>query len=135
MDGKKLAEALAKHALWLQRDPGGARAKLDHVILNRYDFRGADLRDISFREADLSYCDFAGANLFNANLSGATLRGVNFAGARLENADLSHADLREAIIEGADLTGTDIWRTNLFGAVIAPETLHRVLGCVVPKRG
>ena len=50
---EQLKDILAKHAAWLNNEPGGERANL--------------------RYANLRYADLRGANLIGANLSGANL--------------------------------------------------------------
>ncbi len=59
MDQAELNEVLAKHALWANYQPGGARANL----------QGANLQGADLQEANLY-----GANLMDANLHGADLQ-------------------------------------------------------------
>lgn len=84
--------------------------------------RDADLRGVSFYDANLGKADLGGADLRGASLSGAylgeaDLRGANLAGANLESAYLHETDLR-----GADLTGANLDLADLRRAVIDDTT-------------
>lgn len=68
------------------------------------------LEKVDFREADLAECDlrmayFGGSNLDGANLTKANLTNATFSHATLRNCDLSGADLTGAELAGADVTG------------------------------
>ena len=105
-----------------------ASEPLDERDLTGADFRGLDLRGVSFARAllegaDLRGCDLTGAmlegavlakaDLTGANLTGARLRGANLGKANLERAVLDDADLTEAVLMGATLTGARFARANL----------------------
>ena len=68
---------------------------------NNPDFRGADLRNVSFYEADLNGVDFSGADLADANFSKADLTGAIFVNVK----DLEDADFSEATLTGANFAG------------------------------
>jgi uncharacterized protein YjbI with pentapeptide repeats len=101
---------------------------LDERDLTGADFRGLNLRGMSFARAlleggDLRGCDLSGvmlegavlakADLTGANLTGARLRGANLGKANLERAVLDDADLTEAVLMGATLTGARFGRARL----------------------
>lgn len=111
----------------------------------RESFRDADLRGwkinnliadgIDFRGADLSGANLAGASLCGADLTGATLRGVRADGLRALNARLVKIDLsplveeseegpqrRHASLRGADLAGADLGQAVLDEADLSGAT-------------
>ena len=61
-------------------------------------FQNADLRNVDFSGADLTYSFFPNANLSGANLSGADLTQANLSGANLSGADLS-----KTLLQGTNL--------------------------------
>jgi uncharacterized protein YjbI with pentapeptide repeats len=85
-----------------------------------------DLREVDFREANLSradlrgvsarVCDFGGANLSNANLRDTDFAWANLAGADLSNAYMFKANLYDANLTGANLRGTDLAQTYVIEA-------------------
>jgi len=108
------------------------RCLLDGIDLSGENVSGGDLRDASFKRADLQGAnlanvqgrrakfvstalagtDLSGASLIqadftNADLSGANLKGANLRGARLFQASLRGADLTDAVLDGADLLHVD----------------------------
>ena len=102
-------EDLAKHAAWLENEPGGVRivteVGADLIYAN---LRGANLRDANLRGANLR-----GANLRDADLIGADLIGADLSYANLRDADLSYADLSDADLSYADLSYADLSYANL----------------------
>ncbi len=80
-------------------------ARLDGLILENVDLRGADLRNSSF----------AAGVLRGADLRGADLRGVDFRGADLSGADLRGADLRGANLSFAATVGADLRNAKTAG--------------------
>ncbi len=88
--------------------------QLDHngrVPLNRF-----NLSDAVFRGANLSNVDFIEANLQRAQLHSAVLRGTNFSQADLTGARFGIGYLGAANFSNAILEGTDLVGTNLIGA-------------------
>ena len=108
------------------------RCLLDGVDLSSENVSGGDLRDASFKRADLtgaklaniqgrrakfvsasmggadlSGADLVQADLTNADLSGANLKGANLRGARLFQANMRNVDLTDAVLTGADLLHVD----------------------------
>ncbi len=85
--------------------PGGVarNARMDKVLLD----------DAQLRGADLAYGSFKNASLRNAELSEVNLTGADLSGADLTGADLSRADLRYAVLTGAKLTGVRFNATRL----------------------
>lgn len=108
------------------------RCLLDGIDLSDDNVSGGDLRDASFKRADLTGAnlaniqgrrakfvstamagaDLSGADLVqadftNADLSGAKLKGANLRGARMFQANLRGVDLTDAILDGADLLHVD----------------------------
>ena len=109
MINKITQEDLAKHAAWLENEPGGVRivteVGADLIYAN---LRGANLRDANLRGANLR-----GANLRDADLIGADLIGADLSYANLRDADLSYADLSDADLSYADLSYADLSYANL----------------------
>ena len=118
-----IADAIARHWLWLAKYPTGERANLSGANLSRAGLIYAELHG-----ADLSGADLSGANLSDANLSGADLSGAYLSGAYLCYAHLSGDPLHEAVAaignrlmptkEPAPDEGTD----RPFGEVIQMQT-------------
>jgi hypothetical protein len=87
----ELNEIVAKHNLWRNGDPSGARANLAGANL-----ADANLADAYLAGANLADAYLAGANLACANLAGANLAGANLADANLADANLADANLADA---------------------------------------
>ena len=93
-------------------------------IARGYNFRSAD-----FRKANLSGSVFNGAVFRRANLSEANLRNVSFNGADLSWVNFAGADLSWSDVKGADLIGanfnnkSNIKRTDFSGSLFPAE--HR----------
>ena len=118
-------EDLAKHAAWLENEPGGVRI----VTEVGADLSGANLRDANLSDANLIGADLIGANLRDANLRGANLRDANLRGANLRDAnlrgaDLSGANLRDANLSDANLIGADLSGANLRDANLRGANLR-----------
>lgn len=105
--------------------------RLPSAQLSRCSFQAADLRQGSFRRADLTFCnlrsanfrntDFDHAHLADAALNDADLNGASLAFADLNRADLTNADLRNTDlrnVQGKDLASVRL--ANLYGARNAP---------------
>lgn len=102
-----VAEILAKHEEWredlkipLLRQRSGRPAHFVAVDLRGWDFRGANLQSVTFRNADLTGADFRGANLREVDFRHAILRGADLRGADLLGARVREADLAGARIDG-----------------------------------
>jgi len=108
-------EDLAKHAAWLENEPGGVRI----VTEVGADLIGANLSSANLRDANLS-----GDNLRDANLRGANLRGANLRDANLRDANLSYANLRDANLRDANLRGANLSDANLIGADLSGANLR-----------
>jgi len=95
----------------------------DHENLADLDFSGADLRNVSLIDADLSRSNFTGADFREATLfltnvedaifDGGDLSGLDFgeilgARASFRGANVSGADFEEAFIDGWDFEGADL---------------------------
>lgn len=91
---------------------------LDERDLTGADFRGLDLRGMSFARALLEGADLRGCNLEGAMLEGAVLAKADLTGARLRGARLKGANLGKANLEGAMLDGADLTQAVLMGASI-----------------
>ena len=57
---------------------------------------GADLRNLDFRDTNLSHASLAWTNLCGADLSGTDLRGADLRGSDMTTADISGAVLYES---------------------------------------
>jgi hypothetical protein len=76
-------------------------------------YRGADLKDANFENADCNQSDFCGARLRGANFRGANLRRASFDGAYLRYADFRRADISLVGFPGADIRDADLRNANL----------------------
>ena len=121
----RLAQILAKHALWLSSDPAGARAYLSGADLSGANLSGANLSRAYLSDAYLSGADLSGADLSDADLSGAYLSDADLSGAYLSDADLSDADLSDADLSGAYLSDADLSGANLSRANPSDADLSR----------
>ena len=108
MTPEALKEVLQQHALWLEDNSKGKKAKLSGADLSCANLRGADLSCADLSCANLFGVNLTGANLRGADLSCANLFGVNLTGANLRGADLSCADLFGVNLTGANITGTKL---------------------------
>ncbi|MDQ5825367.1 MAG: pentapeptide repeat-containing protein [Chloroflexota bacterium] len=78
----------------------------ERMLLTEIDFRGANLRDASFRDCNVKCSDFRGADLEGATFRGslleatyfgsANLTGVSFAGAFVYGYELKDGDMPDA---------------------------------------
>jgi len=83
------------------------RRNLRGAILVNGAFSAAQLMETDLHAANLNYADFSKANLSYSNLTQASLKGTNLRGADLTNADLSSADLSFADLTGARIGGAE----------------------------
>src|SRR3990167_7125795 len=119
----RLAQILAKHALWLSSDPAGARAYLSGADLSGANLSGANLSRAYLSDADLSGADLSGAYLSDADLSGANLSRANLSDAYLSDADLSGANLSRANLSDADLSRAYLSGANLSDAYLSDASI------------
>lgn len=112
MTNTELRNILEKHQLWLDRKPGGERAKLFRTNLEGTNLEGADFEGADFEGANLFEANLREANLEGVSLERANLREANLEGADLEGANLRNANLKEANLERANLFGANLIRTN-----------------------
>jgi uncharacterized protein YjbI with pentapeptide repeats len=77
------------------------------------DFQDADLRGISFLQADLTTADFRKAIVTGDDFSQATLQGSNFYGAQAARANFGQAMMQYANVRDANLQGADFIQTYL----------------------
>ncbi|MGD9508383.1 MAG: pentapeptide repeat-containing protein [Geminicoccaceae bacterium] len=99
------------------------RCLLDGIDLGDDDLSGGDLRDASFKRADLT-----GANLTNiqgrrAKFVSATMGGADLTGADLVQADFTNADLSGANLKSANLRGARLFQANLRGVDLTDAVL------------
>ena len=125
---RRLLRTLASHHRWLAGGEG-ERADLSGLDLSRVSLRNRDLSHANLSSTDLSEADLSGIRLAGANMTGANLSRADLSGANLGNADLSDVNFCEAVLIDTDLKGADLWRANFSGCVIAPNNLHKALGC------
>ena len=120
MEMSELKNILALHEKWLNEEEGGERADLhgadlDHICLDNVDFRNANLREVSFRDAVITNSDFRGADLYEADFRSAFLQGSDFSAANLKDADFTCANLCNADFFNADLMGAVLKEANIKG--------------------
>ena len=105
--GLPLTPLIALTLSWLilvaAPSPGWSAMDYAKQVLIGADFRGADLRGVTFNLTNLREARFAGADLRNASLFGA----------KLQDADFSGADLREAPLDPAVFDGTALSNARL----------------------
>ena len=96
-----------------------AAAAMDYAkqVLIGADFRGADLKAVTFNLTNLRDADFHGADLRNASLFGA----------KLQDADMGEADLRDATLDSAVFDGTDLRNARLDDAFAFNTKFSNVL--------
>jgi uncharacterized protein YjbI with pentapeptide repeats len=95
-----------------------ADARLEHLTLPRTFFGRSEIRDICFRDTDLSEStanwnnfinvDFSSADLSRCDLRGSVFQRVRFTGAVLRCADLRHGSFTDCDFSGADMTGAKL---------------------------
>jgi uncharacterized protein YjbI with pentapeptide repeats len=93
-------------------------AALEHLSLPRTFFSRSEIRDVSFKNTDLSestvnWNDFIIVDLTSADLSRCDLRGCAFQDVRFIMASLRHADLCHSGFENCDFTGADVTGAKL----------------------
>lgn len=122
----------------------------DGTALAPADFTASELRNASFKDANVSGVSFSGAKLQESVFDGATVRGANFAnaymkavnfsaieqklmhgvnfsraflvGCNFQGTDLSvEVQLVQAYLHGADFSNAQLARANMAGAGIASE--------------
>ena len=118
MDNDELLEVCEKHDAWLKNLPGGKRAKLGGVCVER-----STLRHVSLRGADLRKATFVACTWSTVNLAKADLREVNFSDSVLvkvtfRSADMRKANLRYTTVYEADLVAADLSYADLFTAAV-----------------
>jgi hypothetical protein len=89
----------------------------------RIDWRGADLRNVSFADVSLEHADFRAADLSGSNFTDANLRYADFRGATLQGTIFQNASLYGAKMQGveafdADFRGADLRFANFGGAYL-----------------
>ena len=101
-------EIIAKHALWLRDEVGGARANLNCANLDCANLDHANLNGASLDHANLNCASLNGASLNGANLDCANLDHANLDHANLDHANLDHASLNCANLNCASLNGASL---------------------------
>src|ERR1700751_2645411 len=94
----ELEHVLAAHERFVERKPGGQRARLA-----AHDLSDADLMCRELSDAELTGARIQRALLMGANLRGAVLFAADMRMANLDGADLTRADLRGSCCRGARL--------------------------------
>jgi hypothetical protein len=98
------------------------RADLGGANLVRANLTDADLVDADLSNADLGFSDLTGANLNWVNLSGAHLREVSLRNARLTFTNLEGAGLARCDLRGANLRNARMDAATLLGDVDIDST-------------
>jgi hypothetical protein len=80
-------------------------------------FQGAQLPEVSFRNAVISEANFKNANLKKVTISGADIRNSNFKGA-----DMEEADLYRATLLGSQFPNVNFKNARLDAMKVADET-------------
>lgn len=99
------------------------RCLLDGIDLSDDNVSGGDLRDASFKRADLSGANLANIQGRRAKFVSASMAGANMSGADLVQADFTNADLSGANLKGANLRGARLFQANLRGVDLTDAVL------------
>lgn len=89
-------------------------------LMNRR-FYNTDMRQASFKRANLTRADLSFSNFTKANFTGAILKQADFSGA-----NLTHAVLRNADCTGAEFTNADMNGSDIAGAVFKDAIMRSV---------
>lgn len=92
------------------------RCVFDRQDLTDVDLTGANLRDSSFKRADLTASLLQGVDAQRAKFVTSIMHDVVLDEANLVRADLTKADLKGASLKGANLTWARMFRADLSGA-------------------
>ena len=112
-----LQDVLLRHEMWLNSaGKEGTKANLQNVDLREASLRNIDLSDADLSLADLTEADLRGATMRHVNLRDADLIRVKLRGANLRDADLCRAAIEGGDLAGVDLQGAILKGTNLKGA-------------------
>ena len=93
-------------------------ALANYSSLECVNFQHADLRGVSFLQADLKTADFRFANVTGVDFSQATLYDSNFYGAQAARANFGQAMMQYANLHHANLQGADFIQTYLQHATL-----------------
>jgi hypothetical protein len=118
---EELADVLAAHQKWLEKEADGRQANLCGAILH-----GATLPWVDLIGADLQETALHGADLHRANLLGVNLHRATLFGANLHKAILHSADLQQANLQEADLTEADLYDAEVSATIFEPRFLPDV---------
>jgi hypothetical protein len=102
-----------------------AGKNLAGLVMDRFDFSGANLTGANLQNTDLYHADFSKANLSRANLKGAALEMADFSGANLQGAKLSQASLFFSNLQGADLEAAQLRNCYAAGAKLHNANLKK----------
>jgi uncharacterized protein YjbI with pentapeptide repeats len=99
------------------------RCVFDRQDLTDVDLTGANLRDSSFKRADLSFSVLQGVDARRTKFVTSIMQEVVLDEANLVRADLTKADLNGASLKGANLTWARMFRADLSGADLSGARL------------
>ena len=99
------------------------RCVFDRQDLTDVDLTEANLRDASFKRADLSASVLAGVDAQRAKFVTSIMEDVILDGANLARADLTKANLQGASLRGANLTWARMFRADLTDADLTDARL------------
>lgn len=99
------------------------RCVFDRQDLVEVDLTKANLRDSSFKRADLSASLLQGVDGRRTKFISAIMQDIVLDEANLVRADLTKADLKGASLRGADLTWARMFRADLSGADLTDARL------------
>jgi uncharacterized protein YjbI with pentapeptide repeats len=84
------------------------RAKLDEIIMDRFDFSGIDLTDASIGRSSAIGAKFVGAKLWKARIMHTNFQDADFTNAELWDATFEHVDLKRTLLH-TDYVNHNTW--------------------------
>lgn len=114
-----------------------SKEQLEDILMKDGKQRSSLLREVSFKNMDLSGYNLSGIDftlssfenvrLENVDFSGAAVENVLFDGCSVKGAVFRNVNMKTASMRYCDMTGCDIRGANLFGAVLEHAKLDGII--------